>query len=280
MVTTTLLHDPTLYAQHADPRVIPTTCRRSQATDLLRRTSDTPDGNFATTLLAMAGHDLRQPLQIITSAHDVLLTILNNQKGRKELAFAAQATARLARMLDQLVEALQLHPNPSDNKLSGPVALRTLFKPLAAEFDRTARLKGVGLNISTARGAILSHPVLLTGILRNLLRNAIDYTPAGGSVSIACQRRGPDLSIEVRDTGVGIRTSALSMIFDAFERTDESRIDGLGLGLFIVKRAADLIGHRIEVRSVEGQGSCFTVVGRAAPIHRARKRAVTQEVSP
>ena len=60
--------------------------------------------------------------------------------------------------------------------------------------------------------------------------------------------------------GVGIRAGALSGIFRAFQRADESRTDGLGLGLFIVKHAADLLKHRIEVRSAEGRGSCFTIV--------------------
>ncbi len=103
-------------------------------------------------------------------------------------------------------------------------------------------------------------------MLRNLIRNAIDYTPSGGSVFVTSRRLASELRIEVRDTGVGIRASALSMIFDAFQRADESRTDGLGLGLglFIVKHAADLLGHRVEVHSVEGRGSCFTIVTSAA----------------
>ncbi len=68
----------------------------------------------------------------------------------------------------------------------------------------------------------------------------------------------------MRDTGVGIRANALSRIFRAFQRADDSRKDGLGLGLFIVKHAADLLGHRVEVRSAEGRGSCFTILASAA----------------
>jgi signal transduction histidine kinase len=78
-----------------------------------------------------------------------------------------------------------------------------------------------------------------------------------------CRRCGPELRISVRDTGIGIRASALSTIFRAFQRADDSRADGLGLGLFIVKQAAELLGHRIEVRSAEGRGACFTVVANA-----------------
>ncbi len=118
--------------------------------------------------------------------------------------------------------------------------------------------------MTTARGTALSHPVLLTSILRNLVRNAIDYTPRGGRLFVASHRCGPELRIEVRDTGAGIRASALATIFDAFQRADDSRADGQGLGLFIVKRAADLLGHHVEVQSVEGRGSRFTVVAPAA----------------
>jgi signal transduction histidine kinase len=100
-------------------------------------------------------------------------------------------------------------------------------------------------------------------MLRNLIRNAIDYTPPGGAVFVTSRRCGSELRISVRDTGVGIRATALSMIFNAFQRADDSRTDGLGLGLFIVKHAADLLGHRVDVRSAEGRGSCFTIVAPA-----------------
>ncbi len=188
------------------------------------------DSDFSAALLAMAGHDLRQPLQVITSAHDVLAQILHSDEQRQELARAADATAQLADMLGQLVEALQLRERSGD-RLHLPVRLRPILADLAAEFAESACLNGITLRVTSAEGAALSHTVMLTGILRNLIRNAIDYTPPGGSV---------------------------------FQRADESRPDGLGLGLFIVKHAADLLGHRIEVSSVEGRGSCFIVVANAA----------------
>src|SRR4051812_11817075 len=200
----TTLHDCAPRVPHGDPRAIPPTSHANQPVDLMRRPSNMLGNNIATTVLAMAGHDLRQPLQIITSAHDVLLTMLDNEKERTELAFAAEATARLAGMLDQLVEALHLPRHPSE-RLSSLVALRPLLKRLAAEFGRSARLKGVVLNFSAAPAAVLSHPVLLLSILRNLVRNAIDYTPSGGSVSVGWSRHGSDLRVEVRDTGAGIR---------------------------------------------------------------------------
>jgi len=238
-------------------------CTRPVVDALSRGADDKFESGFLATLLAMAGHDLRQPLQLITSAYDVLAAMFRGKEQRNELARARDATARLAGMLNQLIEALQLQERPRQN-LHAPVLLRPVLDDLVAEFGDPAHRKGIAFRVTTARGTALSHPVLLTSILRNLVRNAIDYTPRGGRVFVASHRCGSELRIEVRDTGAGIRASALATIFDAFQRADDSRADGLGLGLFIVKRAADLLDHRVEVQSVEGRGSRFTVVAPAA----------------
>jgi signal transduction histidine kinase len=222
-----------------------------------------PHGDFSATLLAMAGHDLRQPLQLIVFAHDKLARSLHGSEQRRDLAQAADATAQLTSMLGQLVEALRLRERSRED-LHLPVPLRPILDGLAAEFAEPARLKGITFRAASGPDAALSHPVLLTGMLRNLVRNAIDYTPRGGGVLVTSRRCGSELRIEVRDTGVGIRPAELTRIFRAFHRADETRTDGLGLGLFIVKHAADLLGHRVEVRSTEGRGSCFAVVADAA----------------
>jgi two-component system phosphate regulon sensor histidine kinase PhoR len=241
----------------------PSYCMRPVANAVSRGADNPIESGFLVTLLAMAGHDLRQPLQVIMSVHDVLETMLRDKKQREELARAGDATGQLARMLSQLIDALQLQEPPRED-LRAPVLLWPVLDDLVAEFGYPARLKGITLRVTTARGTALSHPVLLTSILRNLVRNAIEYTPRGGRVFVASHRCGPELRIEVRDTGAGIRAGALGTIFEAFRRADESGADGLGLGLFIVKRAADMLGHRVEVQSVEGRGSRFTVVARAA----------------
>jgi len=218
--------------------------------------------HFAATLLAMAGHDLRQPLQIITSAHELLAVSLPEGGQREELARAEGATRRLAAMLGQLVDALQIQE--CAGHVDGvPVRLGPIFEELVAEFVESARLKRLALSIPKTRSSVLSHPVLLRSMLRNLVRNAIDYTPPGGRVLLICHQHGQDLRIEVHDTGLGIAPERLSRIFEAFERVDNARADGLGLGLFIVKRAADLLNHRVEVLSAAGHGSCFAVLARS-----------------
>jgi signal transduction histidine kinase len=218
--------------------------------------------DFCTILLAMVGHDLRQPLQVIANAHDILTRTAQDDKVHEELARAEDATAQLVGMFGQIVEALQLHER-SSSRLPVAVPVRPLLDKLAAEFAETARLKGISFRVTAAGDAALTHPVLFASMLRNLIRNAVDHTPRGGSVSVASCSFGSKLRIEVRDTGVGIRASALPRIFDAFERADDGGADGLGLGLFIVKHAADLLGHRVEVHSVEGCGARFAIVADA-----------------
>jgi signal transduction histidine kinase len=199
--------------------------------------------DFAATLLAMVGHDLRQPLQVIISAHDVLAQTDACEEQREELTRAENPTKQLASMLGQLVEALQLR-----ERLGG-VPLRPVLEDLEAEFAEAARLRGITFLVTATRWVAFSHPVLLTSMLRNLIRNAIDYTPPGGGVFVTPRRSGSELRIEVRDTGVGIRASALSMIFRAFHRADESRPDGLGLFISTRRFCSDMASRSARPRT-------------------------------
>jgi len=99
---------------------------------------------------------------------------------------------------------------------------------------------------------------MMLTILINLVGNAIKYTDRG-RVLVGCRRHGDQLCIEVRDSGVGIAEDQLSVIFDEFRRVEAGNRKGYGLGLSIVRRTADLLGHRVLVRSTLGRGSCFGV---------------------
>ena len=97
--------------------------------------------------------------------------------------------------------------------------------------------------------------------MRNLLSNAVKYTTEG-KLLLGCRRRGDKLRIEVWDTGPGIPELELQAIFEEFHQLDNparERSKGLGLGLAIVQRLADLLGHKIDVRSRLGAGSVFTI---------------------
>ena len=243
------------------------------------RPASTLDAEFLATLVAIAGHDLRQPLQCIKSAHNVLAALLHTEEQWRQLSVAEAAIAQLVSMLDQLVDTVQLHEG-SRQALRVPTPVSPLLDRLAHELNRSARRKGIVFRIGEARTSVLSHPVLLTSLMRNLVRNAIDYTPSGGFVSVTCEERGRELHIHVCDSGPGIDPDALAIVFKAFQRLDPDQGEGLGLGLFIVRRVAELLGHRIDVCSAEGYGSRFTIVTRAASSRRFRTSVDPPDPSP
>jgi two-component system, OmpR family, phosphate regulon sensor histidine kinase PhoR len=229
----------------------------SQTRDLLRAV------DFYATVLAMASHDLRQPLQVIVSAHELLARRLTARPEREHLERSEQASNQLEEKLDQLVEALQLQQRASRIQ-PVPVQLDPILERVALQFNGSAQRKGIDFRTLRTRAVIMSQPVLLDGILRNLARNAVDHTPPGGRVLIGCRRHAATVRVEVHDTGEGIPPDELQRIFEPFFRLDATSSEGLGLGLFIVKRAADCLGHRVELRSALGHGSCFSVVAQDA----------------
>jgi two-component system phosphate regulon sensor histidine kinase PhoR len=224
----------------------------------LQRTSD-----FQAALLGMAGHDLRQPLQIIQSAYEWLGSRVAHTSEKVRLARGERAIARLTEQLDQLLNALRLYEHTQRMETTA-VALAPLFWLIASENASDARQNGIELRIHATRGAVVSNCVLLEGILRNLVRNAVKFTEPGGRILIGCRRVNDDIRIDVYDTGVGIAPEHLPQIFAAFQRVDSTRADGLGIGLFVVRRAVALLGHRVEVHSRVGYGSRFSVFARAA----------------
>jgi two-component system phosphate regulon sensor histidine kinase PhoR len=219
----------------------------------LQRASD-----FQATLLGMAGHDLRQPLQIIQSTYELLRTRTRTEREQAWLEHGQQAISGLTEQLDRLLDALRLYEYTKTMEISR-VALAPLLWRLCHENEDAALLRGIEIRVCSTQAHVISNPVLLNSILRNLVSNAIKYTEPGGRILIGCRRSGSDLRIDVCDTGIGIAPEQLPRIFDAFERLDSTRCDGVGIGLFVVRRALDLLGHRIEVSSAVAHGSRFSV---------------------
>ena len=211
---------------------------------------------FQTTLVGMMGHDLRQSLQVIQGTYSLL-------RSRQE-EMPQQAWLDRGEQLNCLVDAFYLAERANALEVS-PVGLGPLFWRLRHENEDAAIQRGIDLRTLTANGHVMSNPVLLGCILRNLLTNAIRYTEPGGRILIGCRRKGPEIRIDVYDTGIGIPEHQLPRIFESFTRLAPERSNGLGIGLSIVRRALEVLGHRIEVRSVVGEGSLFSIYAPAAP---------------
>lgn len=208
-------------------------------------------------LMAVAGHDLKQPLQVMIMAIDRIRSRVNEPRDQERLDQAVAAGMRLAAELDILAETSLLQAGDGNPK-TGPVSLNDLFGAIRSTWQSHAEAKGLRLIVVPTSVAAVSDAAMMRTILGNLVGNAIKYTEQG-RVLIGCRRRGAEVVIEVIDSGVGIATQHLETIFDAFHQINPGS-DGLGLGLSIVRRTAESLGHRIEVKSEPGRGTRFRVI--------------------
>jgi CheY-like chemotaxis protein/two-component sensor histidine kinase len=141
-----------------------------------------------------------------------------------------------------------------------------LLRQLDVEFAPQAREKGLALTFMPCSLTIRSDRRLLRRLLQNLVSNAVKYTQRG-RVLVGCRRRRGQLRLDVYDTGLGIPTSKRGAIFKEFHRLDPGAkvARGLGLGLSIVERIARVLDCKVEVQSVVGRGSHFSVAVPLAP---------------
>jgi two-component system, sensor histidine kinase len=232
-----------------------------------------------TRFLAAASHDLRQP------AHALGLYLATLRAG--ELAPAqAELAERMAAALGalQTMFAALLDVSRIDAGSLAPqwslVPLAPLLRRLADEHAGAAEARGLRLSLHLADEAATSvtDPLLLERVLRNLLANAVQNTTAGG-VLLACRRRGPGEAarwrIEVWDSGCGIAPADQERVFQEFQQLGQAGA-GLGLGLPIARRLAQLLQLKLALHSRPGRGSVFFVDGLApagaAPLRAAAAR--------
>lgn len=155
---------------------------------------------------------------------------------------------------------------------SEPVAISQMFDQLRREFTGPAQRQNVELTFSNTSVILKTDEALLTRLTMNLLSNAIRYSP-GGRVLVGVRRTPQGPAIEVLDNGVGIAREEQSRIFEEFVRLDNpdnvAAAQGLGLGLSIVSRTAELLGAKVTIYSEPGRGSRF----RVAPFERSTRPA-------
>jgi signal transduction histidine kinase len=213
-----------------------------------------------TRFLAMASHDMRQPLHALTLYLAALRRRVEGAQAQEILSSMEIAAGSLTRMFSGLldlarIEAGVLKPNPMT------FAVSDLLTALDQEVRADAKRANVTMRVVPCGAMIHTDPELLESILRNLLSNAIKYAP-NGRVLLGCRRAGAQLKIEVRDEGDGMPEDKLVMIFGEFVRLDRAKAaakEGLGLGLSIAMRLANLLGLRLDVSSKVGQGTAFWV---------------------
>lgn len=215
-----------------------------------------------TRFLASASHDLRQPLSALVLFLDLLGSDRQLSSQSQNMVLRAhQAANSLSGLLMTLLDISKLDASIVKPNRSS-FAVQLLFKEMENEFLPIAQSKGIHLSFVFSSALINSDPVLLGQILRNLISNALRYTAASGRILVGCRHWYGMLSIQVHDTGIGIAPDQHQAIFREFYQVgnkERDRQKGLGLGLAIVQRTAQLLGHGITLRSKPGKGSCFAV---------------------
>ena len=243
---------------HANEALVGQLLNEKRVADEARRAAEEATRS-KTKFFAAASHDLRQPLQAI----GIYCSLLKKraQGPLEPLAKSLSAAVdSLSKLVEELLEISRLDAGAIQPRLQ-QVLLDEMLAQLAQEFTPLAHGKGLELRVRRPRLAVESDPVLLARVLRNLLGNAIRYTAQGG-VLLAARPRGGQVSIEVWDTGPGIRQDELSRVFDEFYRGESSKAEpasGFGLGLSIVRRICNVLGHPLIVTTRPGTGTVFRI---------------------
>jgi signal transduction histidine kinase/integral membrane sensor domain MASE1/CheY-like chemotaxis protein len=211
--------------------------------------------------LAMASHDLRQPLHALGLFVAQLRTRLKSAERAKTVERVDAAVGEMTEMFNSLLDISRLDAGVLTPRIAEfPVA--RLLQKIETAFDPVAREKGLDLRVVPSDAWVRSDALLLERILLNLVSNAVRYASRGGIV-VGCRRRGQALRIEIWDSGPGIPEDQKQNIFGEFVQLSAPQRDrhgGLGLGLAIVDRLRRLLDHEIELTSTVGRGSRFTVL--------------------
>jgi len=211
--------------------------------------------------LAMASHDLRQPLHALGLFVAQLRTPLKPRERAKTVERVDAAVTEMTEMFNSLLDISKLDAGVLTPKIV-EFSIARLLQKIEATFDQAAREKGLRLRVMPSDAWVRSDTLLLERILLNLVSNAMRYTLRGGII-VGCRRRAEMLRIEVWDSGPGIPEGHRQNIFGEFFQlptAERDRYGGLGLGLAIVDRLRQLLNHEIELTSTVGRGSRFTIL--------------------
>ena len=223
-------------------------------------------------LFSILSHELRAPLTTIKGASRTLLrhgAVLEPTAARQLLTDIDHEADRLHRLIDNLLQLARAGVGTSSLRTEA-TALDVLIRRVVADAMPRAGQRRLRVRIPAELPQVSIDSVKIEQVLRNLVDNAVKFSPTEGSIDVSAVVQGTEIMIAVRDEGPGVAPEYHHRVFERFFRVerDQSSVAGAGLGLAICKRFVELHGGRIELDSRAGQGATFRVTlpaGGVAP---------------
>jgi two-component system phosphate regulon sensor histidine kinase PhoR len=218
--------------------------------------------------VAKVSHELRSPLSTI---HEQLAVVISDmvevapESDKQILSRAKEKTFGLISMISDLLDLSRIEEGAICQDIKS-IRVDELLKNIVDFLKVKSDAKNQSFELEISEGAlpeITADAIALESIFGNLITNAINYTPAGGSIKVAVDLAGINIRVQVIDNGYGIEPKHLENIFDRFYRVKDAKtryITGTGLGLPIVKELVSSLGGMVDVDSTPGRGSVFTVL--------------------
>jgi len=221
---------------------------------------------FKSSFATMVAHELRSPVAGVQSLVRTLLRGMAGGLSDQQAEVLTRVETRLDFLLQLINDLLALAASKSldEEKPLEPVPVQTVLQRVLERFSEEARIKPIEIQqtLPTEPLVVRASDEGLDSILRNLIGNAIKYTPAGGHMRVECESDGEDAALRVVDTGIGISKEDLAHIGEEFFRAKNAHLQGFpgtGLGMSIVKQYVDRFDGQMNIASEEGKGSTFTV---------------------
>lgn len=211
-----------------------------------------------------ASHDLRTPLTVMRTSLDLLKRLTDPAKQAQRMIRLEEALNQLYHIIEDLFTLVRLDMTAADFVLK-PGDVNVLVDMVCQDnHERATRHRHtLHLKLNNALPGVLLNPIEFVPALRQMVTNAIHYTPDGGDIHVETAVENHHVVVSVRDTGIGIRPEDLPRLFDRFFRVDKARnieTGGSGLGLTIAQKIVEAHGGQIQVESTPGVGSVFRIL--------------------
>ena len=216
-------------------------------------------------LVSALAHDIKNPLGIIMGYAETMSDQFigrSEAKGNLEILDRIQESAqRIVNLVTGFLEASKAESGKL-NLEERPVEINSLIREVAQQQMGDLRKKNISLDVELDETipTVVGDKAQLDRVLWNLVGNAIKFTPGGGRITVSSRHDNGYVCVAVKDTGIGIPKDELPLLFSQFRRLKGSaKIEGTGLGLFIVKTIIEAHKGTVQAESAGGQGSTFTV---------------------